>query len=253
MLDIDPFKPISFKHHIVPPPLPELSPGPIEKSRKKPVSIDEYKSRVKPWWLGQRIIVNKSTRSHKKARIMDYCVQNNKVQLWYDDDEDDQYDKATIFEKVELSKLSNWTVPDTLKISEYSTKLKVYKNNKSTMFDFIPSCNTYKPMNLLLGQQITILYRDGIWYRAFIDGYDPISRRHHVNFYGNDTSQWIWTDKKRVSATNCTSIDSLLHLISPPQWDPEPYGLTDGFSKYSRELVQLIEVGYFVVIIALKI
>ena len=29
------------------------------------------------------------------------------------------------------------------------------------------------------------------------NGYDPISRRHHVNY--GDTSEWLWCTKKRVT------------------------------------------------------
>eukprot|EP01083_Nonionella_stella_P174880 607480_1 len=50
------------------------------------------------------------------------------------------------------------------------------------------------PLDLL--QRVSVLYRGKEWYTAFIDGFDPISRRHRINY--GETSQWIWTHKKNI-------------------------------------------------------
>ncbi len=77
-----------------------------------------------------------------------------------------------------MNDLLNWTIPSIHKISQYN-KLK---NLKYKIIDYIPKNNKYKPMNIPLLQRASVLYRDGKRYTAFIDGYDYISRRHHVNY-----------------------------------------------------------------------
>merc|ERR1712187_549033 len=103
------------------------------------------------------------------GRIKDYDVEDKKVQVWYDNDE-------STFEWVDLSYLNNWNVADTKKICEYSMDYK-YK-----IKDFIPKKYDFEPIKYDLLQRIIVKYRDNNWYTAFIDGFDPLSRRHHIQY-----------------------------------------------------------------------
>eukprot|EP00483_Globobulimina_turgida_P012294 UN12316 len=157
----------------------------IKKPMNKLDNLDEYKSKVKGWWIGQRITAETQEGKKITGRIKDYFVGSDKVQIWYDNDE-------STFETVKLSELLNWNVPDTYKISEYH----ILKDLKYKIIDHIPMSYKFKVMDLDLLQRVQILYRDGKWYTAFVDGYDPVSRRHHVNY--GDTTEWLWATLKRI-------------------------------------------------------
>ena len=231
--------------------------------------LERYRLKVKPWWIGQRIVCETEQRDKLMATIKDYFESSNSVQLWYDNEE-------STYEKVQLDKLLNWTVANTLLISEYHTlnakvgeiqndkkkkskKLKKKKlKSKDTkdskeqfedrplykIIDVIPDKIDWKPMHFEMLQRVKILYRDGQWYTAFIDGYDPISRRHHVNY--GDTAEWLWATKERIkrfkmrimdhAETLRSRIESRQEFAEPPPWDPEPYGLDERWEEYSRML-----------------
>ena len=129
-----------------------------------------------------------------KARIKDYFSETNQVQIWYDNQD-------STFETLKLSDLIGWRVPDALKICEYTKNAKLSRG-KYKIIDFIPDGKKYKfkPMDIKLLQRVSVLYRDDNWYTAFIDGYDEISRRHHVNY--GDTSEWCWLHQNNVNPLN---------------------------------------------------
>eukprot|EP01083_Nonionella_stella_P283059 963349_1 len=99
-------------------------------------------------------------------------------------------------------------------------------------------------MNIPLLQRVQVLYRDGKWYTAFIDGYDPVSRRHHINY--GDTKEWLWTTKERIKPINIRIMDHVEDIRTeielngnyaiPPKWSPEPYDLDESFAVYSEKL-----------------
>ena len=53
-----------------------------------------------------------------------------------------------------------------------------------------------------MGQRVMVRFDGdfgrGLKYAAYIDGYDPASRRYHVNY--GDTTEWIWADAQRCEA-----------------------------------------------------
>eukprot|EP01083_Nonionella_stella_P128492 389369_1 len=65
------------------------------------------------------------------------------------------------------------------------------------------------PLDLL--QRVSVLYSGKEWYTAFIDGFDPISRRHRINY--GETSQWIWTHKKNIKPLP-SGVEILKHVES---------------------------------------
>eukprot|EP01084_Bolivina_argentea_P024154 45063_1 len=184
-----------------------------------------YKACVRPWWIGQYIVVETQSGSQMKGEIKDYCVSTDRVQIWYDNDE-------MTFEWIELSNLLNWKVSSTRRISSYDTS--------------VPSSVSYKPLPLDLLQRVSVLYRGKEWYTAFIDGFDPISRRHHINY--GDTSQWIWTHKKNIKPLPSgvkilkhveamrSEIKSKKKYVLPPPFDPIPYELSP---KWTAKSIQM--------------
>ena len=205
--------------------------------------LERHKLKVKPWWIGQRIVCETEQRVKLTATIKDYFESTKSVQLWYDNEE-------STFETVQLDKLLNWTVADTLRISEYHTlnggtgKRKKGKGRQFKIIDFIPRQNGWRPLNLEMLQRVKVLYRDGQWYTAFVDGYDPISRRHHINY--GDTAEWLWATKDRIKPVRFkiadhaealrSQIESNQHFAAPPPWDPEPYGLDGEFERVSLRM-----------------
>merc|ERR1712228_168135 len=113
----------------------------------------------------------------------DYSMDTKQAQIWYANEE-------STFEKIKLHNLKDWTPANLLKISEYKTNA-IYKN-----LDFIPQRIDFEPMDLCLLQRVSVLYRTGFWYTAFIDGFDKMSRRHHINY--GDTSEWIWASPQNI-------------------------------------------------------
>jgi len=214
--------------------------------------LKRHKKKVKPWWIGQRIVCETEQREKLSATIKDYVAATGSVQLWYDNEE-------STFETVQLDKLLNWTVADTLKISEYPAlngpkrKKKGRKSEYGTdslpkykIIDFIPRKHEWRPMEIEMCQRVKVLYRDDQWYTAFIDGFDPISRRHHVNY--GDTAEWLWATPQRIKPIRFkiadhaevlrSQIESKQQFAKPPPWDPEPYGLDERFERWSRKMVR---------------
>ena len=205
------------------------------KNKSPTVTVDEYKKQVKGWWIGQRIVVETVDGIKMTARIKDWCSESKRSQVWYDNDE-------STFEWLRLDHLKHWTVPDALKICDYAKQYKVGKDCKYKILDFIPQTNGFVPMEIDLLQRVSVLYRDGNWYTAFIDGYCRQSRRHHVHY--GDTSEWMWISKQRCKAITGPIMENAEMLRSeieangkyavPPPFDPQPYGLDKSFVKQSK-------------------
>ena len=208
------------------------------------------KEDIEPWWIGQKLIVQvypKSTLTkiikiskhcHKiknkskltkgqLATIRDYDPKRKLTHIWFET-EDNNY------EDVNLSKLEDW--------DKNTTKLSIIK------LPFIPH-NDWIPKYWKIKQRVMVKfdgkYGNGQKYAAFIDGYDPISRRHHINY--GDTHEWIWANTQRVQSLKATKCDPYIEQKLkdfkinqdepiPPPWNPIPYGLDEIFEIRSREI-----------------
>ena len=207
------------------------------KKLSRAQQIEAYTDRVKGYWIGQRIIVETENGTKLKARIKDYYSDTQQVQIWFDNADS----------TFETRKLENWVfkVPDTMKINEYLNVGKLTRG-KYKIIDYIPDGKDYKfkPMKIELLQRVSVLYRDDNEYTAFIDGYDPISRRHHINY--GDTSEWCWLHKDRVKPIKYAilkhaeekrrEIALSKKFAIPPPWDPEPYGMDKNWAQWSKRL-----------------
>jgi len=207
-----------------------------------PEACAAYKKRVKPYWIGQRIAAETDnarteTTETLTGRIKDYFVATRRVQIWYDNED-------STFENIELDKLLCWTVPDTLLISEYLTYNSRWKYQTN---DFIPTDCEFKPMQVAMLQRVSVRFRRHAWYTALVDGYDSVSRRHHVNY--GETSEWMWLHPTRVRLIKkrlTPDLEALRTRISrsqrfavAPPWDPEPYGLDKKWAEFSKQLENL--------------
>merc|ERR1712129_387399 len=107
----------------------------------------------------------------------------------------------------------------------------------------IPQCGEpFIPMDIAMLQRVSVLYRDGDWYTAFVDGFCPQSRRHHVNY--GDTSEWRWVVESQVKLIDGQILENIEEkrteivksgkFAVPPPFDPMPYGLDDSFVKQSK-------------------
>ena len=58
--------------------------------------------------------------------------------------------------------------------------------------------------------------------KGYINGYDKISKRHHI-IYGNKMSQWIWATQFNLKIlnknTNRNSVSSISSRPKPPPFD----------------------------------
>ena len=129
-----------------------------------------YKAAVRPWWMGQQLIVETEKGTKINGRIKDYFTETKQVQTWHDNPD-------STFENVRSSDLSGWTVFDALKIHDYAKNETLCKG-KCKINDFIPDGKENKLMliDAELFERVSMLHRDDEWYTAFIDGYDEISR-----------------------------------------------------------------------------
>ena len=76
--------------------------------------LEEYKKKVKPSWIGQRILIEMEEGNKMGARIKDYFLESGQSQIWFDSD-----NKQIDFEMVKLEHLTRWSVPDTYTIGQY--------------------------------------------------------------------------------------------------------------------------------------
>ena len=186
------------------------------------------KSLVKPWSIGQRILVHCDHESKPRpATIRDYDSSRKTTQLWFET-------KEHHFENVDLLSLSSWDVPSP-------------PRPLSKQLDFVPSTD-WQPIIWRLGQRVLVRFDGkigrGQHFAAFVDGYDPRSRRHHVNY--GDTSEWVWATKQRVCAHD-EKLDEHLERklnafrakqckIQAPPFEPAMYGLDESFVAKSRHI-----------------
>lgn len=177
------------------------------------------KSDVKPWWIGQTIIIGVDEQS-RVATIRDYDTDKKLTHIWFKDD--------NYYKDVDLLTL-DWEICAPLIDS----------------LPFIPD-NDWIPTYWKLKQRVMVRFDgDGQQYAAIIDGYDPISRRHHI-CYGK-THEWIWATTERVELYRDGKwYNDLIETERkelkfrdgpvPPPWDPVPYGLDKMFAVRSREM-----------------
>ena len=180
---------------------------------------------------------------HANARIMDHFSDSGEVQIWYDNPASDWRNYR--WQGFEFS------VPDTLKIIDY-LKSSTLTSGPYKIIDYIPDGkdDEFEAMKIELLQKVSVLYRDDNFYDGFIDGFDPISRRHHI-VYNNGSSQWIWLNEKNVKMIErdlsdkaeemLKAIKSSQEFATPPPWDPAPYGMDGSWEERSREIEKQLE------------
>ena len=188
------------------------------------VSID--RPSLAPWSIGCRIRLLFEYGFWNTASIRDYDVERKTTHLWFDT-------PSHHFEDVDLARLSSWDV-------DLPPRRQLL---------FVPHA-LWVPPEWPLGQRVMVTF-DGIVgrgrkYVAFVDGYDSVSRRHHVDY--GDTTEWLWATDDRVSdyGQPCDDyIESKLQLFrrnptelarKPPPFEPELYGLAQCFIAESIEI-----------------
>eukprot|EP01084_Bolivina_argentea_P026341 48978_1 len=218
------------------------------KNNTKKSSLALLRDKVEPWWIGQRIIVqihnnnNNASNNSKKSKnftinkhynkigrfatIRDYNPLTQLSHIWFETQDNN-------FENVDLLKLEDWDIPNDKPIHK--------------QIEFVPN-NQWIPPKWKMKQRVLVKfdgkYGMGHQFAAFIDGYDPISRRHHINY--GDTTEWIWARKERVEIFKgkCDNYieEKLLRFVidrdevEAPPWNPIPYGLDETFELRSKEI-----------------
>lgn len=216
------------------------------------------KEDVTPWSFGQHIVLSvqddddsndsdsdsesDTVKRHKAAAvafstatIRDYDPKTKLSHIWHET-------KDHKFEDVDLLHLEDWDIATTKPLSE--------------QMQFVPD-DEWIPVNWEMGQRVSVKFDGkfgrGLEFTAFIDGFDPQSRRHHINY--GDTTEWIWATRDRVAVYDgeCEQyVEELRREFkrtqkcrAPPPWNPKLYGLSGSFTARSRELekrrIKLVE------------
>ena len=191
--------------------------------------------RVEPWWIGQRLIIQipDHTKNGKEigreATIRDYDCNKKLSHIWYETENNH-------YENINLLEMTDWNIP----------------NNKPLhkQIEFVPN-DEWIPIYYKMKQRVLVRFDgrfgNGSQFAAFVDGYDPISRRHHVNY--GDTTEWLWATKERVMVfkKKCDEyieekikkfVRNQDEMIAPP-WNPMPYGLTPSFAIKSVQIEKI--------------
>ena len=102
-------------------------------------------------------------------------------------------------------------------------------------------------MDIAIYQRVEVLLDEDRNCTGFVDGYDPISRRHHVNY--GDICEWLWASPQRIKMISSKMLDHVekirSHMIKnkkcaiPPPFDPTPYELNKGFASYSKKMMNM--------------
>eukprot|EP01083_Nonionella_stella_P194019 715909_1 len=166
---------------------------------------------INPWLIGQTIVSNRN----ETAVIKDYDCNTKLTQII--ETLGDQH----FVSRICLTNQTEWRA-------------------KETVFE-LPS-SEFVPPTFKKHQLIHVRYDDGEWYDAVVDGYDPISRRHHVDY--GDCSEWIWATKqkiKRIAATDNAEIKQKINTSTPSivtscPFDPVSYGLPEEFTAISQRI-----------------
>ena len=190
------------------------------------------KKQVEPWWIGQRLMIQIPDPSNgeevgREATIRDYDPRRRLTHIWYETENHN-------YENVNLLKMTDWDLPNNKPLHE--------------QIDFVPDNEWIPPFYFKMKQRVLVRfdgkYGAGSQFAAFVDGYDPISRRHHVNY--GDTTEWLWATKERVAKFK-SECDQYIEEkrkkfvrnrdeVAAPPWNPTPYGLDESFAARSVQI-----------------